>query len=392
MYPDGTLFHTYLLTEDNALTGNKEAEKALRATLTAAEAMLGPLRSQRSMARWRATVSGTDRNRSLWVDAEKKYRYGLNDRSLFDELTQRLQDAGVQDIQLRRWANLMRLEMAPHLLEKQVINDLIKREHKLITLVHSFRPTLGGKESTMNRVQQILRSTETGVEERREAWEASKEIGPQLTEGIRELVRARNLAARSNGFPDFYRMMLEIQEIDEARLFGQLGAFASASEDPFRRMKAQLDRMLADKFGIDAIQLEAWHYSDPYFQEAPPAYGADIDHIYQGHPTMDWLKSYYKGIGLNLDKVIKKSDLLERKTKAAGTLLEHVDQEGDVRVSLNLIDSVFWASRALHEFGRSSYESFLDKKLPQSLRRPAHPSTSGRWVRCSPASCAISSG
>ncbi len=356
------------------MTGNKVAEKTLKATLTAADSALAPLRNQVELTQWRAALSGTAKNFKSAQDAVIKYRHALNNPKLFEELNQRLADPGIQDLLLRRWATMMRLEMAPFLLEKKVVADIAKREKKLEAKRSNFRPTVGGKQVTANRVAQILR-TSTDLDERREAWEASKEIGLEIADGMRELVRARNLAARGRGFPDYYRMMLELQEVDEARLFGQLGTFAARSEDAFRRMKARMDRLLADKWGVDAIDLEPWHYADPFFQEVPPVFGADLDPIYQGRNTLDWVRSFFGGISLSIARIQQKGDYYERKNKAAGAFCTHIDRSGDVRVSLNLQENTYWAGVALHEFGHAVYELFLDKKLPHALRRPAHIST-----------------
>ncbi|MFH0883439.1 MAG: M2 family metallopeptidase [bacterium] len=356
------------------MTGNKEAEKTLKATLTAADSALTPLRNQVELTQWRAELSGTAKNFKSAQDAMIKYRRALNNPKLFEELTRRLTDPGIQDLMLRRWTFLLRHEMAPFLLDRKVVDDIIKREKKLEAKVTNFRPKVGGKQVTANRVAQILRSG-SDIDERREAWTASKEIGLEVADEMRELVRARNLAARGRGFPDYYRMMLELQEIDEARLFGQLGMFASRSEDTFRRMKARMDRLLADKWGVDAIDLEPWHYSDPFFQEVPPILGADLDPIYQGRNTLDWVRSFFGGNGLSIAKIQKKGDYYERKNKSAGAFCTHIDRSGDVRVSLNLQENTYWAGVALHEFGHAVYELFLDKKLPHALRRPAHIST-----------------
>ena len=356
------------------MTGNKDAEKILKATLTAADSTLAPLRNQVELTQWRAALSGTAKNFKSAQDAALKYRHALNNPKLFEELTKSFTDPGIQDLMLRRWAYLLRLEMAPFILEKKTVDDIAKREKKLEAKVTNFRPKVGGKLVTANRISQLMRGS-GNIEERKEAWEASKEIGMEVADDMRELVRARNLAARSRGFPDYYRMMLELQEIDEARLFSQLGTFAARSEDAFRRMKARMDRLLADRWGIDAIDLEPWHYSDPFFQEAPPIFGADLDPIYQGRNTLDWVRSYYGGIGLSIAKIQSKGDYYERKNKSAGAFCTHIDRNGDVRVSLNLQENTHWAGVALHEFGHAVYELFLDKKLPHSMRRPAHIST-----------------
>lgn len=356
------------------MTGNAEIENALRSTLEETDAKLEPLRTKQSETYWQASVTGSDESFKAAEEAEKEYRLALANRELFDELKKQLGDPGVQDLLLRRWTTLLMLEMAPHLLPPETIGELVAREKKLEAKVNGFRPVIDGNAVTMNDVHEILRHSKS-IEERKAAWEASKTIGPEIADEIRELVKARNVAARSIGFPDFYRMNLEIQEIDEARLFSSLGNFASMSEDGFRRMKARLDRLMADKYNIDAIDLAPWHYSDPFFQEVPPVFGADTDPIYQGKNTLEWVKEYFDGIGLPIDSILDKGDHYEHEGKDPHAFCLDVDRAGDVRTLLNLKDTTYWASTALHEFGHAVYDLNIDRGLPHTLRRAAHIST-----------------
>lgn len=356
------------------MTGNPETEQALEAILEQADAEIQPFRTRQYETYWQASVHGTDEAFKAAEEAEMAYRLKLGNQELFEELGKFLSDAGVQDIRLRRWAQVLRLEMAPHRLPEEVIANLVSREKKLEANVIAFRPEIDGERVTANRIAEILR-TSGDMELRRAAWEASKELGPLLADELRELVRARNLAARSVGFPDYYRMNLELQEIDEARLFSSLGRFASLSEEAFRRMKARLDRLLADRFGIEAIDLEPWHYGDPFFQEVPPVFGVDADPIFAAHSTLEWVKTYFAGIGLPIEPILEKGDYFEREGKDPHAFCLDVNREGEVRVLLNLQDNTYWAGTALHEFGHAVYDMNIDRTLPFALRRPAHIST-----------------
>ncbi len=353
------------------MIGNPETENNLRSILEEREKVLEPLRTKFSEAYWNATVSGKEKDYKTAEEAETALNMELGNAELFQELTKYLADPGVQDLLLRRWASLIRMEMGPHRLPEETVADLVQRQKKIEATMNTFRPEVSGESMTSNQILEILRLSDD-VDLRREAWEASKKVGPLIAEDLRELVRARNLAARSLGYPDHYRMLLDFQEIDEARLFSQLGRFASLSEDSYRRMKARLDRLLADKFDIEAIDLAPWHYGDPFFQEVPKVFGTDTDPIYAEHDVLEWTKEYFSGIGLPIDGIIDKGDYYEKEGKNPHGLCDHIDRNGDVRVLMNLKNNTYWSSVSLHEFGHAVYDMHIDRDLPHTLRVPSH--------------------
>src|SRR5437867_3736 len=69
-----------------------------------------------------------------------------------------------------------------------------------------------------NRLREVLRTSEKS-DEVREAWESSKQIGPQVAPRILELVDIRNSIARRLGYPDFHQMSLILDEIEPDWLF-----------------------------------------------------------------------------------------------------------------------------------------------------------------------------
>ncbi len=355
------------------MIGNQEAENALRAILEERDKEIEPLRIACNEAEWQALMTGAEADFNAFEEAERTLKLKMGNRELLEELSKRLSDPGVQDHMVRRWAHLQRLEMVPNCLEEEVLADLISRQKKIEAKVNNFRPQVSGETVTMNQIKDILRnSKDMGL--RHETWEASKEIGPMINEELIELIKARNLAARSIGFPDHYRMCLELQEIDEARLFSSLGWFATLSEDEFRRMKAKLDRQMADHFDIDVTDLEPWHYSDPFFQEAPGVVAADSDEVFGQQETLRWTKRYFKNIGLPIDNIFEKGDYEERAGKYPHALCQVIDRKSDVRVLLNAKNDTYWADTSLHEFGHAVYELHYDKSLPFTLRQPAHTS------------------
>ncbi|GBE30052.1 hypothetical protein BMS3Bbin04_01078 [bacterium BMS3Bbin04] len=354
------------------MTGNPEVERELRNILESTENRFLTVRLNRTKANWDAMMMPSDDAIATSKEAELTYRKEVGDRPLFDEIGERLADAGVQDVMLRRWAKLLRYEMAPNMYTVEVHESIVAKEKVLEAKLRQFRPEIEGTRSTMADIHRIMNKSDD-IEARKQAWEAGKTFGSEIVPSIVELTKARNVAARSIGFPDFYRMHMELQEINETRMFSALSAFTAATEEPFRRMKAQLDRMLSDKFHVDAINLKPWYCSDPYFAKVPKVFETNVDSLYAERDPMEWAPKYFDGLGLPLERILKE-DTITRTSAHPKWEFTDMDGAGDLRLLVSPAPNKDGAEEMLRVLGKASYVARIDKHLPMTLRRPAHPS------------------
>lgn len=271
--------------------------------------------------------------------------------------------------------------------DPHVIDRLTQIEKEVRAEMVNYRPQVRGRRLSDNDILAILRE-ETDSALRREAWEASKEIGGRIADQVRELARLRNEGARRLGFPDYYHLALAGQELDPDELFDLLDRLAERTEGPFRRAKEWLDRRLADRFGIDPGQLRPWHYSDPFFQRAPEEPDLDLSPYLEGKDLEELARRTYEGIGMGIDDILARSDLYERDGKNQHAFCMDVDRKGDIRILANLRPIERWTVTLLHELGHAVYDKYIDRDLPWLLRRPAHTFTTeavailmGRQVR-----------
>ncbi len=128
-----------------------------------------------------------------------------------------------------------------------------------------------------NEIREILRSSDDEAL-RREAWEASKTVGLEVEETVRELARLRNRLAREAGYPDHYHRSLDLQEIDAGELDRLMSGLEAATEVPFRELKERLDSEIKEKFDVRSV-IMPWHLPDPFFQE-PPEGDLDVDRYF----------------------------------------------------------------------------------------------------------------
>ncbi|MBI5365761.1 MAG: M2 family metallopeptidase, partial [Planctomycetes bacterium] len=252
------------------------------------------------------------------------------------------------------------------------IEEQVSLEKEIEGIYNNFRGTFEGRRVADNDIDEVL-GHETYGARRRAAWEASKQIGGQVADKVKQLVRLRNASARRLGFRDGYAFGLALIEIDETRLFATLDSLRALTDEPFRAAKAELDRGLAARFGLASpAELRPWHYADPFFQRAPSDPRADLDRIYAASDLVDLTTRTYDAIGMEVRDILGRSDLFAREGKCQHGFCTHIDREGDVRVLCNVVPSERWMGTMLHEFGHAVYDKFLPHSLPFLLRSPAH--------------------
>ncbi|MCJ7512325.1 MAG: hypothetical protein MUO23_05080, partial [Anaerolineales bacterium] len=204
------------------------------------------------------------------------------------------------------------------------------------------------------------------------AWEASKRVGAQVAETVRQLARLRNAAARRQGFRDHFQRSLTLDELDENRLMELFSRLESDTRSAFTRLKAEIDSDRAAWFGVAESALMPWHYPDRFFQEAPPMGGVDMDSLFGEVDPTELAQRTYDGLGLEVRDILARSDLYARPGKNQHAFSLHLDREGDVRTLNNLERDLNWNNTLHHELGHAVYDKYLDPSLPWMLRMPSH--------------------
>lgn len=347
------------------------AEERARAFIAAHEARVRPLEKQSSLAWWNANVTGKDAEFKAKEEAQNQLDAALSDRARFAEVKS-LKSARIKDPLLRRQIDLFHLQY----LEKQVDPELLKKmsakANGIEQAFNVFRAQVNGKELADSDVRKVLKESKDSVA-RRQAWEASKRVGAVVEKDLRELVKLRNEAARQLGFKDFHVMSLALSEQDQKEVLRLFDELDQLTREPFRRAKAEIDARLAQNYGVGVEALRPWHYHDPFFQEPPAVFDANLDTAFAKVDLLKLGRDYYAGLGLPIDDVIARSDLYEKPGKSPHAFCTDIDREGDVRVLCNIVSNYYWMRVSLHELGHATYSSkYIPASVPYSLRTEAH--------------------
>ena len=335
-------------------------------------AVIEPLFRAYAEAYWRANTTGRaeDQEEMARLKAEIMRLYA-DPQALAQLKVWQEDERRPRDPLLARQVDLLYRRFLAGQRDEEIIEALTALEKSVQARYVNHRPQVRGRTLSDNDIAEVLRH-EDDEALRREAWEASKEVGAQVADQVRELARLRNAAARRLGFRDHYALALFVSEIDEAWLLALLEELALRTEPPFRQVKAALDAALAERFHCTPADLRPWHYADPFFQQAPDDDGLDLDPFFAQAPLEDLARRTYRGMGLDVDPILSRSDLYERSGKNQHAFCLDLDRRGDVRVLCNLRPTERWMSTLLHELGHAVYDAYINRDLPWLLRRPAH--------------------
>jgi len=351
-----------------------ETESAFAPYFEAQIATFRPLALTSNLAWYDASVSGSDEAWTKSQAAEDAVNRFLADPDRFARLRAAREGGQIKEPRLRRQLEVLYLAM----LGKQVDTALLERITALGAEVekgfNTYRGEVGGKKLTQNEIEKILHSS-TDSAELRAAWEAQKGVGPMVAPKLAELVSLRNQVAQKLGYRDYYALKLAEREQDEDELLALFDELDRLTREPFLKHKAEVDRRLAKRLKIKPAELMPWHYQNPFFQEPPQVFDTGLDAIYKKQDTLELCRRFYGSIGMEVDAIIKRSDLYEKEGKTPHAFAADIDREGDIRVLANIVPGQQWQSTMVHELGHAVYDKYIDHELPWLLRKATHPLT-----------------
>lgn len=351
--------------------GPTKEEKAVNEFISSHLEKIKPLDKAMALAYWKAATTGENEQYKAYSDLELKIRKLYSNPEDFKELKSFKQSGQVKDPLLARQVDVL----TNSYLENQVDTALLKKIVDLSTKVEqtfsTFRGTIDGKKVTGNDILDILKN-ETDSKKRKKAWLASKQVGEVVADDVIQLAKLRNQAARKLGFDNYHTMKLAVGEQDVQVVSQIFDELYGLTNEPFRKLKSELDNKLAKLYQVPVHKLQPWHYHDPFFQETPLIYDIDLDAYYKDKDVKKLAAEFYQGINLPVESILQASDLYEREGKNPHAFCIDIDKEGDVRVLCNLKNNESWMETILHELGHGVYDKYMDPEVPYLLRQPAH--------------------
>ncbi len=335
-------------------------------------AAYAPLVKASSEAYWEGTTTGNAAAFDRYAEINKKMAELFSDSRTFGELRRIRESGSVTEPLMRRQLEELYNAFLSRQADKSLLNAIIDKETELERKYAAFRADFRGSRINDNEVERLLRTSSDSAE-LRDVWEAHKAVGREVARDVLDVVRLRNRLADMLGFTNYHSMSLMLSGEKPREVELLMNEVDELSRDSFAAVKAELDEAMVRRCGITREELRPWHYQGRFFQEAPDLYPVDFDKYYKGRDLERLTIDYYRSIGLDVEPMMRRSDLYPREGKNQHAFCIDMDCMGDVRVLCNLTDNERWMETMLHEFGHAAYSAGHDAnpELPFLLREAA---------------------
>ncbi len=251
----------------------------------------------------------------------------------------------------------------------EVVKDLIKSGTAQTEKMYGFKFTIDGKEVTPNDINKIL-SESKDLNERLMAWQASKEVGVALKDGLVHLRDLRNKVVQALGYDDYFSYMVSEYGMKREEMMDLLYKFNKELYPLYRELHTYARYELAKKYNVkDVPDLIPAHWlTNKWGQDWNEMINVEGLNLDSALKTKDaeWIarqgEKFYVSIGYDsLPKTFwEKSSLYPVATDAGykkntHASAWHMDLDKDVRSLMSIEPNAEWYETVHHEYGHIYY-------------------------------------
>ena len=270
---------------------------------------------------------------------------------------------------------------------EDVVKERIKAETAQTEKLYGYKFSIDGKEVTPNNIDSILRSSKD-LTARKKAWEASKEVGKSLRDGLVHLRNLRNKVVQALGYKDFFTYQVSEYGMTTEEMMELLTKFNKELYPLFRELHTYTRYELAKKFGVKAVPdyLPAHWLSNRWGQdwsEMVTVEGLNLDSSLKTK-SAEWIakqgEKFYVSLGFqSLPQSFWEKSSLYPVEKNAGFKKNthasawHIDLEKDVRSLMSIEPNSEWYETVHHEYGHIYYYlTYSNPDVPFLMREGAN--------------------
>jgi len=325
---------------------------------------------QLNKAFWILETTGSSDAADLKASLDNECRLLFHSKKTFGNLLKWDQDPSLKEPLLKRQLNVLIRAFKQNQIPKALVKEISQKEAALSQSYVEFRPKCDGKVFSENEILDVLKN-EDNPEKRKKIWNASKSIGEVLAPQILALVDLRNKAAASLGYSDYFKMQLDLQEVNEKWLLDTLEDLSKKSDAAYGKVLHHIEEQQTSRFKVSSKELGPWAWSEPFCQ-GDPLDSRDLDALVADIDIVERVQQFYDQIGFDVRSILKRSDNYERPGKNQHAFCINMDRKEDVRTLNNVKPSIRWLETVLHELGHAVYELGFCQELPWLLRDPPH--------------------
>lgn len=268
-------------------------------------------------------------------------------------------------------------------LVKEKIRASVAQTEKLF----GFQFTLDGKPVSANDIDEILRE-EKDPDKRLKAWEASKEVGKGLKEGLVNLRRLRNATVQALDYHDFFSYQVSDYGMTTEEMMDMMRRLNEELWPLYRELHTYARYELAKQYGVKKVPdyLPAHWLPNRWGQDwgaMMEVKGLNIDSALS-KKTAEWVvkegESLYKSLGFPaLPQTFWErsslypypADSAVKKNNHASAW--HLDLDEDVRSLMSVEPNAEWYETTNHELGHIYYfMTYTNPDVPPLLRNGAN--------------------
>lgn len=268
-----------------------------------------------------------------------------------------------------------------------LVKARIKAETDQVEKLYGFQYMLNGKKASTNDIDEALK-TETNLDKRLAAWNASKEVGATLKTGLTNLRDMRNKTVQALGYNDFFTYQVSEYKMETKEMMATMERLMSELYPLYRELHTWMRYDLAGKYGVKDVPdyLPAHWLSNRWGQDwsaSVEVEGLDINAVLKSK-TPEWIvkegEKLYTSIGFPAlpESFWTKSNLYPypndsnvKKNNHASAW--HMDLNNDVRSLMSVEPNAEWWETANHELGHIYYYlTYTNPDVPPLLRGGAN--------------------
>lgn len=267
-----------------------------------------------------------------------------------------------------------------------VVKQRIAAQTEQTSKLFGFDFKINGKSVTTNEIDGVLR-TSTNLKERLTAWEASKEVGKVLKDGLANLQHLRNESVKPLGYHDYFSYQVSEYGMTREEMMELCRGMVKDIWPLYRELHTWARYSLADKYKQPVPEMLPAHWVTNRWGQDWTAMievkGFDPDAELQ-KKSAEWIiqeaEKFYVSLGFDSlpNSFYEKSSLYPlppdakyKKNNHASAW--HMDNDKDVRSLMSIEPNTEWWETTLHELGHIYYYmTYSNPEVPIILRSGAN--------------------
>ena len=342
-------------------------------------------------AAWKAATDVGERNTGERVGARKALAAFQGSRYVIETSRRLLANRpSLSDLEFRELDKiLLTAAEAPGTIP-EVVNARIETEARLSAILDGFTFCLDSRQGqcvkpiTPNQIDAALLSSRD-LGERLRVWEASKQTGPALKEGLAEARNLRNRVATELGYSSYFHLQVADYGMTVAEMMKLMDETVAATEPLYRQLQLYARRQLAKRYGKPAPEAIPAHWLPNRWGQQWPGLveGVGLDGRFRDRKP-EWIvqqaERFYMSLGWPAlpRSFWQKSDLYQlppdsKRKKNAHAWAFHIDLDQDVRSLMSVTPNFRWFETSHHELGHIYYYlAYSNPRVPLVLREGAN--------------------